>query len=131
MKTGQTPDGVASLREAVLVRARGRCEWPEARVEAVAGYRIVACGRPMIELAHLHSRGMGGSVEADQLNNVIAACAVHARVTDGIGPGANIATEAMFRVVGYGEDWTVGAFAWHRAEALRQYVESVLTLEAT
>ena len=66
----------ATLR-AQLDEAVGHCEWP-------------GCGTPTdrLELAHLHSVGMGGRGSADTIHNVILACYTHARYTDGERPGS-------------------------------------------
>ena len=99
---------IAPLRAEVFARARGYCEWP-------------TCVEPASELAHLHSRGMGGSAEADSADNVMAACWLHARITDGHHPASKDETVRMFSRVGYAWEW-VGSVAWHRAEALRMWL---------
>ena len=42
---------------------------------------------PAVELAHIRSVGMGGkNAGADRIENVMAACAAHARITDLLPP---------------------------------------------
>jgi len=60
----------AELRAAVMDISRGWCEWPECRAAAT-------------EAAHIHSKGMGGRASAQTLANTMAACPMHARITDG------------------------------------------------
>lgn len=106
------------LRERVFELAHGMCEWP-------------GCLEPAVELAHLHSTGMGGRRSADDPSNAMAACKVHARVTDGIGfihadgrrVDANRETERMFEYIGYVPGW--GSLAWLRADALTRWLERV------
>jgi hypothetical protein len=61
------------LRDRVFGLTAGRCEWP-------------SCDRKAVELAHLTSKGMGGSKFRDIVGNVMAACYDHARVSDGLPP---------------------------------------------
>jgi hypothetical protein len=54
---------LAELREQAMLRDKGRCAW-------------TGCGiRDRLEMAHLHHRGMGGSDEANRLENVAMLCA--------------------------------------------------------
>lgn len=117
-----------SVRDAAFRRARYSCEWP-------------GCPAPASELAHLHSKGMGGKRGrvVDTLDNVIAACWLHARITDGEGAGRfglptradridpRVETLKMLATTGYldelgGLENLVGSVAWHRAEGLRRVV---------
>lgn len=103
------------LRSVVVDAYGPLCEWP-------------GCGRPFEELAHLTSRGMGGSKTRDEVGNVMLACWLHARITD--GEGANrvaqvhpvAETVEMFRRVGYEYPNDPNRLAYHRAEALRRYL---------
>lgn len=61
---------VATLREACITRASGRCEWP-------------TCDAYGDHMAHLVSRGMGGSIAADTLSNVAWLCRYHHDILDG------------------------------------------------
>ena len=122
-----------NLRIAVFEAYGPLCEWP-------------GCSDPGTELAHLTSRGMGGSKTRDTVENVMVACWLHARITDGEGAGNHALwrrrvdpvdeTLAMFDLSGYSNRMgakievyrarKVGDFpsslAWHRAEALREYL---------
>lgn len=70
-----------TLRERVMELAGWRCEWPTPD----------RCERRAVEVAHLQSKGMGGSSKRDGWGNVMAACEIHARVTDGLpGPGQTV-----------------------------------------
>lgn len=99
---------IATLRAQTFERAGGYCEWP-------------TCTDRAEELAHLHSKGMGGSRTANRLDNVMAACWLHARITDGHHPASKDETIRMFGRLGYEWNW-VGSLAWHRAEALANYL---------
>jgi hypothetical protein len=47
-----------------------------------AGYMIGRCQDQATELAHIVPRGMGHKGDRDRLDNVMAACPLHARSTD-------------------------------------------------
>lgn len=64
------------LRAGVWEMTGGRCEWP-------------GCDRSATELAHIHPRGMGHTGYRDTFDNVMAACDLHARVTDMEHPDAH------------------------------------------
>lgn len=57
------------LRAGVWEMTGGMCEWP-------------ACHHRATEMAHIHPRGMGHTGYRDTFDNVMAACSLHARVTD-------------------------------------------------
>lgn len=61
---------LSALREFVMERARGVCEWP-------------GCTDAGEQLAHLSHRGMGGSREANTLENVAWLCERHHDLLDG------------------------------------------------
>ncbi len=63
----------SELRAVIFDFAHGICEW-------------TACGQPATELAHMTSKGAGGSKYRDIESNVFAACPAHARVSDGLAP---------------------------------------------
>lgn len=63
-------DRVASLREELIDRAHGRCEWS-------------SCGEWGSDMAHLDGRGMGGSAQRDRLDNVAFLCRFHHDLLDG------------------------------------------------
>lgn len=65
------------LRAVIWNIAQGRCEHPTERLD-----RIMPCGLPGIELAHINPRGMGHTGYRDTVNNTLCACTVHARSTD-------------------------------------------------
>jgi hypothetical protein len=69
------------LREQVWNMSQGECEHP---VFASPGSSttIRPCAAPARELAHIKPRGMGHTGYRDELNNVMAACELHARSTD-------------------------------------------------
>lgn len=68
-------------RRQVHEAAGWRCEWPTP----------IRCSRRSVEVAHLQSKGMGGSKHRDDTGNVMAACEIHARITDGQpGPGQTL-----------------------------------------
>lgn len=63
-------DDVFALREALMERSNGRCEWPE-------------CPSWGTDMAHLIGRGMGGSAERDRIDNVALLCRFHHDLLDG------------------------------------------------
>ncbi len=63
----------SELRTEVFIIAGDRCEWPQ-------------CGKPAEQLAHLTSKGMGGSKHRDTVENTMAACSNHALISDGLPP---------------------------------------------
>ncbi|HHH27370.1 MAG TPA: HNH endonuclease [Polyangiaceae bacterium] len=67
------PNLVRRLRDRVIDRARGRCEWPQ-------------CRDPGSEMAHVWPRRMGGSPAADRLDNVLWLCRRHHDILDGRAP---------------------------------------------
>lgn len=67
----------SQLRATVAEISEARCEHP-----IVDKARRVACRAPMVEMAHIYPRGMGHKGTRDYLNNVMAACSLHARSTD-------------------------------------------------
>jgi len=70
---------LSELRARIFDFAHGICEW-------------TACGERATELAHLTSKGAGGSKHRDIEENVFAACPAHARISDGLTPpGGGIA----------------------------------------
>ena len=63
----------SELRAQVVEISGNRCEHP------IADGR---CRAAMVEMAHIQPRGMGHTGYRDTLNNVMAACPLHARSTD-------------------------------------------------
>lgn len=57
------------LRAVVWEMTSGVCEWP-------------GCDSAATEMAHITPRGMGHTGYRDRLGNVMAACDLHAKVTD-------------------------------------------------
>ena len=105
---------------AVLIDAVGACEWPQC--PDTGG----------LELAHLVSRGMGGTPDGRRnvLANVALLCHDHARISDGlVGSGGTAQYGEAHRVlfgsrhllVSFGLD---GSLAFERAEALRVVLRS-------
>jgi hypothetical protein len=62
------------LRDEAMTRDRG-CRWPGCE-------HTVDYANPL-EMAHLSHRGMGGSAEADTLENVVMLCKIHHDCLDG------------------------------------------------
>ena len=109
------PSTIRGDLHAALIDAVGRCEWPQ-------------CGTPgdRLELAHLHSVGMGGRPSADTIDNVALLCWRHARWSDGL---LGNTTLTQYRVgvrrlvAAAGRVPTPGAtYAWEAAEALRTVI---------
>ena len=102
----------SELREAVIARSHGRCDWPR-------------CGNAGSELAHLHSIGAGGRESADTIDNVGWLCFDHARMSDGeYGRGGAIQYRQSHLDL-FGDaflDMPANIIAWERAEALRRVV---------
>ncbi len=65
---------MAALREQALERDQ-RCRWPSCD-------RATDYANPL-EMAHLHHRGMGGSVEVNTLDEVVMLCRIHHNCLDG------------------------------------------------
>lgn len=79
----------SDLRAQVFDIAGDDCEWPN-------------CGRHATELAHLEARGMS-PVGKDRLDNVMAACPDHARITDlELPEGANGVAQLRAELVAIG-----------------------------
>ena len=77
------------LRLLVFEWADNRCEHPQKMAwfrpgasSAVQDYSFSRCGVQAVELAHIWPRGMGHTGYRDTIDNVIAACEIHARSTD-------------------------------------------------
>ena len=74
----------SDLRVLVFEIAGGRCEHP-LRLGVDGSDEVIAIGRcpvPATEMAHIVPRGMGHTGDRDRLDNVMAACPIHARSTD-------------------------------------------------
>ena len=73
----------SDLRAQVWDISGGQCEhpvrWPG---HGASVHTIVRCVRPATELAHIVPRGMGHTGYRDRLDNVMAACPIHAASTD-------------------------------------------------
>ena len=65
-----TPSELAALRDELVAMARGRCEWS-------------GCHFPGEHMAHLTHRRMGGSREANRIDNVAWLCRQHHDILDG------------------------------------------------
>lgn len=68
------PGELAALRLQAFDRDQG-CRWPSCD-------RAVDYANPL-EMAHLHHRGMGGSVEVNTLDEVVMLCRIHHNCLDG------------------------------------------------
>lgn len=107
------------LRAAIKEAYGPGCEWPK-------------CGHEGTELAHITSKGMGGSKHRDRPSNVFWACWLHARISDGEGAGRRDIAAAkvhprmeivrMLADVNYLGNYFVGSLAWHMGEGLRAYL---------
>ncbi len=102
----------AQLRARVFAIDNYRCPWPE-------------CGQPAVELAHITSKGLGGSKHRNTEGNAFAACRAHARISDGLPPPGGTFDD---RDDEYGKvpGWVGYAFVAPRTrdvlEALRAYL---------
>jgi len=86
----------SKLREAAMIRASHRCEFPPQWV----GGKWVPCNMPQpLEMAHLKGSGMGGSQHRDVLNNVIMLCRYHHDWLDGrhLANGRRLENEIVLR----------------------------------
>ncbi len=105
----------AELRVEVFALANGMCEWP--------GHDTV----PATELAHLHSKGIGGRPSANALLNGMAACADHARITDGLYAGGGkrqyVEAHAELGIVIGKSVMADAGIGWARSEKLREHLE--------
>ena len=70
----------SELRAQVFEIAGGQCEHPVEHGPSWTG--PMRCVRAATELAHILPRGMGHTGYRDRLDNVMAACSVHAASTD-------------------------------------------------
>ena len=106
------------IRATVIELDAGQCRWP-------------GCSRPATEIAHLHSRGMDGTPDGrrDDPRNLMCACWIHARYTDGDPAGTSWGAyvDAHYQLLGYQQARRLIAhqelLAWRRAEALRAHLE--------
>lgn len=72
----------SELRALVFEWANNQCEHPQRIVTGYAPYPFERCDAPAMEMAHIYPRGMGHTGYRDTVDNVIAACLLHARSTD-------------------------------------------------
>ncbi len=70
----------SDLRAQVFEIAGDQCEHPVEHGPSWTG--PMRCVKAATELAHIQPRGMGHQGDRDRLDNVMAACSVHARSTD-------------------------------------------------
>ena len=70
------------LRADVWEISGGLCEHPVWRTTTSWARPARHCEMPAKELAHIESIGAGGRASADRVNNVFAACDLHARSSD-------------------------------------------------
>ncbi len=75
-------DDRSLLRADVWEISGGLCEHPIYHTWGVRRERYRHCDMPATELAHIESIGAGGRASADRVNNVFAACDLHARSSD-------------------------------------------------
>ncbi len=93
------------LRAEVFELADDRCEHP-----AETG----RCLNRAVEMAHITPRGMGHKGDRDVIDNVMAACTLHARSTD------DLSSPEWDHVPGWRQDGELGA--WTKRKALARYV---------
>ena len=67
------------LRAEVVEISGNRCEHP---AFYMAMNKVARCSGQMTEMAHITPRGMGHKGDRDVIENVMAACSLHARSTD-------------------------------------------------
>jgi hypothetical protein len=79
---------LAELREVCFLRDGFACRWPGCGQEWRRGY-----ADETLQMAHLKHRGMGGSKEANCLDNVITLCRFHHDIFDGRDGSANVKRE--------------------------------------
>ena len=82
----------SELRALVFEWANNQCEHPAGSVADITPTGSIdrvtvpasrfRCSSPAAELAHIYPRGMGHTGYRDTIDNVIAACTLHARSTD-------------------------------------------------
>lgn len=102
----------SALREAVIARSGGRCEWPR-------------CPNAGSETAHAHSVGMGGRKSADDPSNAIWACRGHARMSDGERVAGLDYGQEMVRLLGPAYwDMPTANVGYERARALCEIAEA-------
>ena len=106
-------------RALVIELDGGMCRWP-------------GCGHPATEIAHLHSRGSGGTPDGrrDDPRNLACMCWRHARYSDGetAGLGRGAYDAAHYRLLGHQLARHLLAhpdrLAWERARALTAHLEA-------
>lgn len=81
---------------------------------------VARCWRRMQEMAHITSIGMGGRKSADDINNVMAACNMHARSTDDHSSREWNAVAMWAGGDNDTEEWTSGAMQGWLREYVRQ-----------
>ena len=100
----------SDLRAQVWDISGARCEHPTRLSNLV----FARCPRPAAELAHIVPRGMGHKGDRDRLDNVMAACTIHARSTD------DLSSPEWDGVPGWRRDGERGV--WMKRQALARYV---------
>lgn len=88
---------LTALREQVFRRDSWRCVWPGCGYGTGAEMGDIV----LLQLAHLHHRGMGGSREANTPENCVTLCRFHHDIFDGRDGSANTKRElaVMLRTV--------------------------------
>ncbi len=103
----------SDLRAQVWDISGARCEHP------AGGGRIAVtlrCNMPATEMAHIVPRGMGHQGDRDRLDNVMAACYIHARSTD------DLSSPEWDHVPGWKDDRAVALMT--KRQALAHYVNT-------
>ena len=107
---------VAELHARVFARAMGYCEYP-------------TCDAPAAQMCHIHSRGMGGSAEADTDGNNFAGCDAHANVSDGLPPPGGNAFDYLNEIRLLVPNAVIGrpGLAYEVAEAMTEHIRRKAT----
>ena len=102
----------SELRAQVFERDNNTCIWPQ-------------CYAPAAELAHLTSRGMGGSRYRDTMENTAALCWSHSRMSDGEYGDGGAQGYRESHLVLFGArylEMDAGVIAYERAETLKALI---------
>ena len=91
--TKSSPAELAELREGCFARDDWTCKWPGCKVDQFWTGWLGGDITNELQMAHIQHRGMGGSKEANRLENVITLCRFHHDIFDGRDGSANVKRE--------------------------------------